>query len=408
MRTGFVAVVVIALTSSNIRAQGQQIESDMQVEGMMELHLPPDLVLPSELELPQELRLPPEFEGTPYWEERYPDFEEVRELEEGQNTIEEFYELFGDLKTADPIGAPQELVETSAFATFSSLCDQGRDYFCRRVAGLRSARDYLVAGATRNADCATAVEDFVGYYRVRNPPATVSRAYDLACLGGLIVRNGEAAMAERPPVLMRAEGEGGLLAAIGLVINSGTPVCAGLLLPDRRFLTAKHCDEYLGSQPAVYQASSGKSWSLIRGSRGESRGVAGDWAQYDIQEADDYEVPPITFTSSDEPTPATVLAGFPYNDVFQSGAGNALAAMRFPRDGLCHTVNFSEGCLQLICQTVGGFSGAPVFRANSSPDSPEVLGIVSGSVGNNTGCNVLPIGSSTLAVSANEIDGASR
>ena len=79
-------------------------------------------------------------------------------------------------------------------------------------------------------------------------------------------------------------------------------------------------------------------------------------------------------------------------------------SLRYPKPGTCVALGVQTGCLALTCQTVTGFSGAPVFSARQSDGSYDVIGIVSSSHGNNTGCVAnLDLRFATFAVSADNI-----
>src|SRR5690606_7459243 len=101
----------------------------------------------------------------------------------------------------------------------------------------------------------------------------------------------------------------------------------------------------------------------------------------------------------------TFVAAYPYAEPDSDGQPGQLPKLRFPRIGLCEAVRQSPGCIQMICQTIKTFSGAPVFRADSPSNAPEVIGFISGTEAEHANCRALALERSTLAVSATQIPG---
>ena len=115
---------------------------------------------------------------------------------------------------------------------------------------------------------------------------------------------------------------------------------------------------------------------------------------------------PINETGSGLPSTKIVsLIGF-FNGytkidyIDNSPKSNLIKSLRFPRDGLCNTLEVSSGCIHLACQTLPGFSGTPVFRSAYEYGKPlAVVGFLSQEKTSESGCETRHK-SGTFAVSA--------
>lgn len=79
--------------------------------------------------------------------------------------------------------------------------------------------------------------------------------------------------------------------------------------------------------------------------------------------------------------------------------------LRYPKAGLCQAIKVIGYCLQVACQTVRGFSGAPIFvkSADGSNDPLQVVGFVSQPDQDAGQCNGFELYGSSYAVSADAV-----
>jgi hypothetical protein len=122
-------------------------------------------------------------------------------------------------------------------------------------------------------------------------------------------------------------------------------------------------------------------------------------------------VPDVQLVPLRQPS-AVTLAGY-FSDHASVGYSATAAApvteaqrgLRWPRQGFCVALEERLGCLHLGCETVKGFSGAPVFlNKQPMPDQPlEVVGFVSRpNTSKGHGCGHVE-GQVTLSVSATQV-----
>lgn len=281
------------------------------------------------------------------------------------------------------------------------------DALNRRIQGLEAAR-------ALSPGCDDAA---VAYRReARNPliPAAVAATYDLACLGSLVGRIADpvATGAGNSPAFLT---DTKALRAIGLLVVDGEPVCGALIRNDRTIVTARHCVE--GEGRAALQRGSmtlqpidGRPmWRLgsIITEGNEAGVVREDWAIVRIDTTDEVGAAEVMLKPITVATDATVIGYFDQHRHAVSAAPREPAwrrGLRWPRPGFCIAVVDRRGCLQTHCQTVTGFSGAPIFRSSTAAGAPlEVVGFVSGSGDKpETRCPLAPVGM-TMAVSSGVI-----
>lgn len=276
----------------------------------------------------------------------------------------------------DPITLPTQLGELTTH--YTNLCGGGvAPKYCavaRQLEafspGLGDTDVIARCGAAANALSAAAVPGERYWYR--RPEA---RAWENACLTSLGSQSPDGVPDET------------LMTAVGILHLGETPRCSGLLTPDGRFVTAKHC---VGGPPydflRVRQAGTDEVRTLEHVRSAGGSGVSNDWAIFRIVEDPPLVVPEVEFGRFDPGDP-----GYPIGFSFVSAdrlrpLARMADAVRTPRKDMCRVVFDLEDCLHLACQTMPGFSGSPIF-ARSGPERPATLiGILSGGDDGNTKC----------------------
>ena len=266
---------------------------------------------------------------------------------------------------------------------------------CARAQGYALAAQRLhAAGSGAASGCGKAAADFRMAYTSGSPSDDVANAYDLACLGSFTARldrTGTPVDSKRPALLAGAEAADGILSAIGLLESGGVIRCAGLIRPDGAFYTARHCLTYKAGGFTVRSVAGAileSGLTAVRQGPPSESGVAGDWAMFQLSVG----VGPVARTNLVKlarPAEVTLVAPYAHAEATAYAQQDPLPsrAMRYPRDGLCQALWASNGCLQLVCQTVRGFSGAPIVSARRQDGSYDVVGFVSGSGGDEQTCN---------------------
>lgn len=318
---------------------------------------------------------------------------------------------------------PQVIATTlvARAAALSLSCTPLNQLPCRQRDALLAAAAGLRAGVAAADDCEAAAKAFSPHYRDADPPEATARQYDLACLGSIQLRRngaGVEATAAPPPIIadgLRYPAQG-VLAMIGILERDGIPICGSLIRPDRTVVTARHCYDKnrsaFDAQSVTVRPASGTAgpWS-VAGVRSkpsvDSDAAADDWIVLAIGSAPGFAAPASTFAPMPLAGEVTVLGHFAhykavgYQDDTLPGWRKGL---RYPRMGLCQSVQPVRGCLQIACQTVRGFSGAPVFLPAAGADGrPQVVGFISQDYSAQANCPPALIGA-TLAVAAGQIE----
>jgi len=283
---------------------------------------------------------------------------------------------------------------------------------CAFLNSLQGSADRLAVAAAAAPDCELASARFGEVYtRGRDVWSEAARAFDMACLGSFAPRQGDG-VGTRPEVLTNAETDG-TLDVVGLLEANGEIICAGLLRPDRKFITARHCIEGRGSIPLkVRFASKAHPVMNVQGRPQHlpwsELGVKADWAVLELEPGPPLPIPASRLTRLRQPRAVSLVGFFRYvqPDVYAPGSVSFERDLRFPRDGFCEAIDVLSGCLQLACQTVPGFSGTPIIASRGADGSVEVIGFLSRSEGNDSQCrSSIDIRNSTFAVSASVVEG---
>ncbi|WP_298330308.1 trypsin-like serine protease [Asticcacaulis sp.] len=240
--------------------------------------------------------------------------------------------------------------------------------------------------------------------------------YDLACLGSFVDRKNDifSTLDAVPTIISDSEQVSQILDVVGLLKLDGAVICSGLIRNDRTFLTAKHCIKQ--NRNANYTLSSASGLisdvplTFMRAGDWGDTGVPIDWAVYKMPPGESLNISRINlvkYNKKQDPSEVTIVAPYAYYNLTDYNKEEKVpkVILRYPRKGLCQALAVSNGCLQLACQTVRGFSGAPVFSTRLSDGSYNVVGLISSSDGEDARCSSsLPISNSTFAVSAEILD----
>lgn len=318
---------------------------------------------------------------------------------------------------------PQVIAATldARTAALSTGCTSSTLLACQQRDALYGAAADLRAGLFAADGCDAAAKAFAPYYRSANPPEAISRDYDMACLGSIQIRREGAGIETpktAPPILAAGlrDPANGIMAMIGILERDGNPICGSLIRPDRTVVTARHCYDKnrsaFDAHSVTVRPASGLAgpWS-ITGVKAkpavDSDAAADDWIVLHAASARDFAVPASTFVPMPLAGAVTVIGHFAHfkNVGYQDESAPVWKkGLRFPRTGLCQSVQAVRGCLQIACQTVRGFSGAPIFLPSAGSDGkPQVVGFISQDYSAQAKCPPALIGG-TLAVASDQID----
>lgn len=311
-----------------------------------------------------------------------------------------------------PIGpgtASQELYR--AVNTTKQGCNGAPSIQCQFADALLGSADRLAAAAAAAPDCERAAARFGEVYTTEKAAGSeAARAFDMACLGSFAPRLDDQGGA-RPELLANAEVDG-ILDIVGLLEANGEIICAGLVRPDRKFITARHCMQGQGGvslkvrfaskklPPLNVQARRHLPWTQL--------GVAADWAVLELEPGPALPISASRFSRLRGPGAVSLVGLYRYvqPDVYAQEAVSFERDLRFPRNGFCEAIDELAGCLQLACQTVPGFSGTPIIASRGADGTVEVIGFLSRSEGADTDCRTsVNVRNSTFAVSARAVQG---
>jgi hypothetical protein len=300
---------------------------------------------------------------------------------------------------------------------------------CPELAALRQVRDRLKASSRANPKCHAAATEYVAQYISGSVTQSVAAAFDLECFASAEPRAQASSTWSRDPLpaVLQSGGRAGsapespqgALRSIGLLEIDGKPYCGALLRNDHTLITARHCFEdtegvaWKNNKVRIRPVDGhGGPWELEtaferQGAAGPK--VADDWAVVAIRTRDAIGAAETELAQQTMPAEVTVV-GYFGDHVYQSygpdhSKDDWKLGLRWPKSGFCHVYMVQNKCLQMLCETVRGFSGTPVFDvAVSDPSKPlRVVGFISRvNVNPASGCGQ-PSPSVTVAAAADSV-----
>jgi hypothetical protein len=296
---------------------------------------------------------------------------------------------------------------------FNRELGQCRDEACRNLVRARhpGIEQIIARLASQPVECAEAARQFALLYRgISESGATVAAVQELGIAGSQVDVACMAAPwdpSERRESDVSAGPPPGALEATGLLEIEGqeAPLCGALFLSATELVTARHCfadrDFYVALRDGhvrVRQASDARlSWRVSAVEMPADSLIGSE----DIRFADDYirlrvaggppNVPRVDLRAPAGLSPAFVAGYFQFRsrERVTGSPGEWLAkpeaerGLRWSRQGMCNVVDPAPGCFRMLCQTIPGFSGSPVFALVSAPGSTPLVayGLVSGTEG---------------------------
>lgn len=288
---------------------------------------------------------------------------------------------------------------------------------CSEAKRLQVALASMKAGQGASPKCSAAATAYLSaYIKGDEPPKAVKVDYDMACLGSFEPRQRPEGFAvDAAPAIFIAKpgGAPGAMTAVGLLELNGQPICGVLLRNDKTFVTARHCFD--GATAIDWRAGRlkvrpvdgrGGPWAIETTFRANGSGpaVKEDWAVVGLSTGDAIGAAATQFAADLPAGDATLIGYFSDHAASNYGPGKSTEdwrqGLRWPRAGLCQVYRQVGDCLQLICQTVRGFSGTPVFASTAEDQPLVVLGFISRPAASTTAACGAPQPFVTLAAAA--------
>ena len=292
---------------------------------------------------------------------------------------------------------------------FRRLCDIAPSSdACQIKARLTALAPQFETGQQARAQCSDAANAVYDIWS--NQPNTwhrseEARQWDASCLARPLEGDvWEEAIGSTPSF------KSGILTTVGILSVNKEVKCSGLLRPDGTFITAAHCQRGAPDKAlSVKQISSNEVRTLSKIDAGMIASGPTDWAIYQVgggtplEVADTQLVDQELTGAGEETTLFPIGYSFPaaYREVLgdpRQAITDLAPALRAPRVGMCVYVMENAGCMHLACQTMGGFSGAPIFRRSQAEGPFQVVGILTGGKSTNSQCKGVALPRVTFGV----------
>lgn len=286
-------------------------------------------------------------------------------------------------------------------------------YSCKQKEAYSASANRLDQWSRHFSNCADAASAFRKDYAEGSPSVQVAIAWDENCLASFETRRSDLPRSPDAPSAhetLAGANQARLISAVGILEADSKTRCSGLLKAPNYFITSKHCLRNADPEGFRVSASNGafmgrQARQIFRTTPGDA-GVPGDWVVLVVEGITEHPIAETKLVQLGEPRSANVLGWYPYNESteYVNSSPSQLSRLRYQHFGMCEAIQSSFGCLEIVCQTVRGFSGAPIFVGVDDQGVFEVVGLISGSDGNDAECPTssnLP--TSTLATSAERI-----
>ena len=273
---------------------------------------------------------------------------------------------------------------------------------CETAAGIPELRSTASLIRAFGAACEEAALDYASYgdcwdSNCASDAFRLAKPFDEHCLASLSGL-GALGATERPAIFSKQGGASVLDVTVVLQLKNADgvwgPICGGLLIPQGRLLTARHCvfsadldrrNALKGGEMRAVRASDGLAFGVVWTPDADRllTSVSEDHIVLPLAPGSAPAIPLMRFRPVAKAGPAVVLGYFRHYDPARTGnavdaASDVQAGLRYPKPGLCHVIEEKSGCVRTVCMTVPGYSGAPIFAPRRDDDGALVVyGVVS-------------------------------